>query len=148
MLKKKMFRKSIFYGMTEFYDGLVFFAMSRKTRDAKWIFGASKALSKMEEYNQIASANCDHKLLLLQAEARSLSSENEEAAKCYELAIATAEKNDFPNEQAIANERAGDFFLRTGDTKKASHHYGIAHALYLEWGAQEKADHLCKHIPF
>jgi len=146
-VEKKLSRKTTFYGLTDFYDGLVFLAMTRKTNDMKWMSEASKAMSKLESHVQYGKANCEHKLLLLQAESKSLLGENQDAFRKYELSIAVAEKNGFIHEQAIANERLGDFLQKNGGTG-ASQYYGISNSLYLQWGAQGKADHLCKNIPF
>eukprot|EP00957_Ditylum_brightwellii_P089626 6825927-Ditylum_brightwellii.AAC.1 len=71
----------------------------------KWMSEASKAMSKLESHVQYGKANCEHKLLLLQAESKSLLGENQDAFRKYELSIAVAEKNGFIHEQAIANER-------------------------------------------
>eukprot|EP00957_Ditylum_brightwellii_P005300 404126-Ditylum_brightwellii.AAC.1 len=65
----------------------------------------------------------------------------EEASHDYDLAIALAEEHGFIHKHAIANERAGDFYLRNNNPR-ASQHYGKVHALYLQWGAQGKADNL------
>jgi len=146
-VEKTMSRKSLYYGVIEFYDGLVFLAMARETNDVKWSLKLSEALSKLESFVQTGKVNCEHKLLLLQAEAKSLLGKNEDALSKYELAIAIAGKNGFVHEQAIANERVGDFFLRNGDSR-ASQYYGISNILYRQWGAQCKADHLCKSVPF
>eukprot|EP00957_Ditylum_brightwellii_P029205 2207605-Ditylum_brightwellii.AAC.1 len=146
-VEKAMSRRSLYFGMIDFYDGLVFLAMARKTNDDKWTLRAEKALSKLESFVQIGKANCEHKLFLLQAETKSLLGENEDAIGKYESAIAVAGKNRFIHEQAIASERAGDFFLRNGDSR-ASQYYGNSNTLYLQWGAQCKADHLCKNLPF
>jgi len=134
-------------GATAFYDGLIFLAVARISRDFKWSFGASNAISRLEKHVQVGKFNCEHKLLLLQAESESMIDYNDDILKKYELAISTAAKNEYINEQAIASERAADFLLRNGDSR-ASHYYGKAHSLYLHWGAQGKTDHLCKNIPF
>eukprot|EP00957_Ditylum_brightwellii_P033993 2574466-Ditylum_brightwellii.AAC.1 len=142
-----MSRRLIYFGVVDFFDGLVFLAMARKTNDIKWTLEAGKALSKLESFAQIGKANCEHKLLLLQAEMKSFLGENDDAFGKYESAIAVAGENGFIHEQAIANERAGDFFVRNGDSR-ASQYYGKSNTLYLQWGAQCKADHLCKNLPF
>mmetsp|Transcript_37466 Transcript_37466/g.56076 ORF Transcript_37466/g.56076 Transcript_37466/m.56076 type:complete len:80 (-) Transcript_37466:165-404(-) len=71
----------------------------------------------------------------------------ENASNMYDLAIAAAERNDYIHEQAIANERAGDFYHRIGDDK-SYHYYGKAHDLYRQWGAIGKVEHIYKSTPF
>mmetsp|Transcript_1792 Transcript_1792/g.2779 ORF Transcript_1792/g.2779 Transcript_1792/m.2779 type:complete len:122 (+) Transcript_1792:599-964(+) len=121
--------------------------MGHEKKDFKYGFLVNKALENLKRFVQLGAANCEHKLLLLQAEAKSLLGNTKDASRDYDLAIAAAEKHGFIHEHAIANERAGDFFLRNGDPR-ASQYYGKAHALYLQWGAQGKADNLSKNIPF
>eukprot|EP00957_Ditylum_brightwellii_P122320 9327982-Ditylum_brightwellii.AAC.1 len=146
-VENKMSRSTRHYGVTDFYDGLTFLAMAHKTNSSNWGFLASKAMVKIERYVQNGNINCEHRLLLFQAETKSLLGHVKDASSDYDLAIAAAEKHGFINEHAIANERAGDFCLRNGDPR-ASQYYGKASALYIEWGAQGKADDLCKNIPF
>eukprot|EP00957_Ditylum_brightwellii_P143934 10967751-Ditylum_brightwellii.AAC.1 len=56
-VEKTMSRRSLYFGMIDFYDGLVFLAMARKTNDDKWTLGAAKALSKLESFVQTGKAN-------------------------------------------------------------------------------------------
>eukprot|EP00957_Ditylum_brightwellii_P007958 602953-Ditylum_brightwellii.AAC.1 len=105
-VEKTVSTRSHYFGMIDFYDGLVFLAMARKTNNDKWTLRAEKAMSKLERFVQIGKANCEHKLFLLQAETNSLLGENEDAIGKYESAIAVAGKNSFIHEQAIACERA------------------------------------------
>uniref|UniRef100_A0A7S1YNH3 KIF-binding protein n=1 Tax=Ditylum brightwellii TaxID=49249 RepID=A0A7S1YNH3_9STRA len=147
-LEKKMSRTILLWGATAFYDGLIFLAMAQKSSEFEWTSEVSDVMSKIDRFVQIGKSNNEHKLLLLEAETKSRLGETDKASKKYELAIAAAEINGFVHEQAIANERAADFFLRNNDRIKASQHYGRANHLYIQWGAQGKANNLCKNIPF
>jgi len=146
-VEKKLSYRIFYHGLTDFFDGLTFLAMAHKTNDVKWGSFASKAIENMKSFVRSGSVNCEHKLLLLEAEAKSLLWDAEKASSSYISAIVAAEKHCFIHDHAIANERAGDFFLRNGDPR-ASKYYGKAHALYLQWGAQRKADDLSRNIPF
>eukprot|EP00957_Ditylum_brightwellii_P018908 1421650-Ditylum_brightwellii.AAC.1 len=115
--EKALTRKSLYFGMVDFYDGLVYLAMARKSNDIKWKLEAGRALSKLELFVKTGKDNCEHKLLLLQAETNSLMEENDDAFSYYESAIIVAGKNGYIHEQAIANERAGDFSLQKGDPR-------------------------------
>jgi len=147
-LEKNMSRTQLKCGVTAFYDGLIFLAMAHNSSEFEWSSKISNVMSNVEKFEQIGKSNNEHKLLLLEAEIKSRIGEKDDALKKYQLAIAAAEKNGFTHEQAIANERAADFFLRNNDKDKASQYYGEAYSLYLKWGAQGKADDLCKNIPF
>eukprot|EP00957_Ditylum_brightwellii_P164103 12494958-Ditylum_brightwellii.AAC.1 len=113
-----MSRTILWWGATAFYDGLIFLALAHKSSQFEWTAEVSKVMSKMEGYVQIGKSNHEHKLLLLEAEIKSRIGENNEASEKYQLAIAAAEKNGFIHEQAVANERAADFFLRNNDKIK------------------------------
>mmetsp|Transcript_27179 Transcript_27179/g.39394 ORF Transcript_27179/g.39394 Transcript_27179/m.39394 type:complete len:273 (+) Transcript_27179:3-821(+) len=154
MIRKKeevegqMSRPCLYYGLTDFYDGLVFLALAHKSSEFEWTSEIRDIMAKMEKFASIGKSNNEHKLRLLEAEMKSRIGEEGNAIEQYKLAIAASEKNGFIHEQAIANERAADFFLRNGNKSKASRYYGEANNLYLRWGAQGKADELCKSIPF
>eukprot|EP00957_Ditylum_brightwellii_P165223 12579775-Ditylum_brightwellii.AAC.1 len=45
---------------------------------------------------------------------KSITGKVKEASSKYELAISTAERNDFIHEHAIANKQADEFFLQNG----------------------------------
>jgi len=143
-------RNCSFFGTKEFFDGLIYLAVARSSPDLKWFFylKANQIISKLESFVQIGKFNSEHKLLLLQAESECVSGDKDVALNKYKLAIATAKKRDFIQEQAIANERLADFFLRHGDSNAAREHYGEAHSLYIQWGAKGKASHMCQNIPF
>mmetsp|Transcript_12557 Transcript_12557/g.16819 ORF Transcript_12557/g.16819 Transcript_12557/m.16819 type:complete len:144 (+) Transcript_12557:2-433(+) len=143
-MEKQMSRKMLQNGMADFFDGLIFVAIAHKSNDIKWSVKATNAASKLEQYVKDGIDICEHKLLLLEAE---LEKNSGNALSMYDRAITVAEKNEFVHEQAIACERAADFLLRNGDVR-AAQYYGKAHNLYLQWGAQRKADHLIKNIPF
>jgi len=147
-LEKKMTRITTLYGVIDFYDGLVFLALAHKSSEFEWTSEIRDIMANMEKFASIGKSNNEHKLRLLEAEMKSRIGEEGNAIEQYKLAIAASEKNGFIHEQAIANERAADFFLRNGNKSKASRYYGEANNLYLRWGAQGKADELCKSIPF
>eukprot|EP00957_Ditylum_brightwellii_P208671 15358463-Ditylum_brightwellii.AAC.1 len=64
----------------------------------------------------------------------------------YDKAIVAAGESKHIHEEAIANERAGDFCLSKGDAR-AYYYYSRAHELYLQWGAKGKAVQLGKKRP-
>eukprot|EP00957_Ditylum_brightwellii_P182344 13891479-Ditylum_brightwellii.AAC.1 len=98
-MEKQMSRRLLMNGMADFFDGLIFIAMARKTSDIKWSVEATNIVSKMESYAQNGTHTCEHKLLLLEAE---LEKNSGNAMAIYERAIAIAEKNELVHEQAIA----------------------------------------------
>ena len=59
-----------------------------------------------------------------------------------DTAIASAYHDGFPHHAALASERAGKYFLHSGDEKLASKHLTRASMLYAEWGAVAKVEQL------
>lgn len=57
------------------------------------------------------------------------------AAICYEASIAAAHEHKFIQEEAIANELAGYFFLEEGEREKSLTYFEQANARYRTWGA-------------
>eukprot|EP00957_Ditylum_brightwellii_P110282 8411340-Ditylum_brightwellii.AAC.1 len=121
--------------------------MAKKTKEKKWIHHIQESLSNVRNQAQISPAHFRHRLLLFEAETANITGDVEKAAEKYELAVNAFDEYGYTNEQAIAYERAGDFFVSQYD-KRAPQYYGKAQALYIQWGAQGKADHLGSSIPF
>jgi len=145
-MEKKTSKMPGYRGLATFYECLICVAMARKQEKDKWVSRAGTARSKLEEFSKYGEINYENKCLLLQAEMFDVEGHSENASNMYDAAIAAAERNDFIHEQAIANERAGDFYQRHGDSK-SYHYYGKAHDLYRQWGAFGKVEHLYKSTP-
>jgi len=50
------------------------------------------------------------------------------------------------NEEALANELAGHFYLETGRRNRSVHYFSQAFEKYNEWGAVAKANTLTQYI--
>lgn len=86
-----------------------------------------------------ARDNYEHAYHLVEAEKARLSGQTERAMQCYDAAIASALKNGFTNIEALANERAGIFYLSLGTENIARLYLREAYEAYLRWGAAAKA---------
>ena len=62
------------------------------------------------------------------------------AEKLYDDAILSSRKHKFVNEEALANELAGHFYLDTGRKDKSYRYFSQAEEKYREWGAIAKAN--------
>eukprot|EP00957_Ditylum_brightwellii_P202861 15332118-Ditylum_brightwellii.AAC.1 len=145
--EKELVRKFTAFGTIDFWEGLSFLAMAKKTKEKKWIYCIQESLSNVRNQAQSSPVHFRHRLLLLEAETASITGDVEYAAERYEIAVNAFDEYGYTNEQAIAYERAGDFFVSQHDGR-APQYYGKAQALYSQWGAQGKADHLGSNIPF
>jgi hypothetical protein len=68
------------------------------------------------------------------------------AEKLYDAAILSSKAHKFVNEEALANELAGYFYLETGRTKRSEQYFSRAFEKYNEWGAVAKANTLTKYF--
>ncbi len=83
---------------------------------------------------------------LLQAEEQFCRLNFEGAEKLYDAAILSSKVHKFVNEEALANELAGHFYLETGRKNRSVHYFSQAFEKYSEWGAVAKANTLTNYL--
>jgi hypothetical protein len=83
---------------------------------------------------------------LLQAEEQFCERNFDVAERLYDAAILSAKTHKFVNEEALANELAGHFYLDTGRKIKSMNYFMRAFENYNEWGAVAKAASLTKYF--
>lgn len=91
-------------------------------------------------------SSCHTETLLLQAEGQFSARNFEAAEKLYDDAILSSKKHKFVNEEALANELAGHFYLDTGRKDKSLRYFSQAEEKYREWGAVAKALKLANYL--
>ncbi|MBD2112170.1 MULTISPECIES: hybrid sensor histidine kinase/response regulator [Cyanophyceae] len=133
----------------QFYDVL--------TRLALGVAGAlplDSVLSQVEQNQaalrrsaQFAPMNFQHKLDLVEAETARLLGQPWLAMEHYDRAIAGAREQGYVQEEAIANERAAEFYQAQGRDKVAQVYRAEAYYGYLRWGAIAKAQALKAQYP-
>jgi len=133
-LEKNIKRKYWAVGAAKFYETLICIALARETNEDKW---RKYALQCFEEEKKLNSSEL-HRLLILETEIDIIIGKTKNTITNYNKAINAARESQHIHEEAIANERAGDFCLSQDDIR-ASHYYGQAYSLYLQWGAKGKA---------
>ncbi len=101
----------------------------------------------MERWCLLSSENNQHKYDLVEAELNRALGNELKAIHLYGQSVDNAKKNGYINEEAVANEIAGRFYLQTGKTRMAEVHMQSAHAQYKEWGAQALVAKLEKEYP-
>ena len=82
--------------------------------------------------------NYEHKMYLVQAEYHRVLGNFAEAIEAYDQAIASARKNEYLQEEALANEMAARFYQDWGKEKIAQAYLIDAYYLYIRWGAKAK----------
>ncbi len=99
-------------------------------------------LGRVREWRRQAPANFRSKLALIEAEKARLDGRVVEAMHLYEEACNLAKKDGFPQEHAIAAERAHDFHAEQGQERFARLYIQEAYEAYCQWGAKGKAKDL------
>ena len=111
------------------------------------IAAATKMQRRFKEWARHAPMNYLHKWNLVEAERWRVIGNTEQAALHYDLAIKGAREHRFCNDEALANELAGRFYLHADKDMIARMHMEEAHAKYVEWGAFGKARQLEELYP-
>ena len=88
-----------------------------------------------------------HKWYLVEAEKQRVLDNKAEAIENYDLAIAEAKKNQYLQEEALANELTAKFYLDWGKEKVAQVYMIEAYYCYTRWGAKAKVEDLEKRYP-
>jgi len=133
-LENNHYKRNDVFGLACFFDCLISIALALKMKEDKW---TNHALECFEEVKKHADRT-SHRVLLLEAEMDTLMGKTDNVVSKYNSTIYAARESKHIHEEAIANERAGDFCLSKGDVR-ASHYHGEACRLYLQWGARGKA---------
>ena len=134
-----------------FYAALMRVALGEDARDHDERTGHTEELRKLEErlerWARCGPSNVMHKWLLVQAERARVDGRRLEAMDLYERAILLAGEDGYINNQALANELYGRFWLGQGRGEIASLFLQKARGLYEQWGAHAKAAHLRERHP-
>ncbi len=137
---------SVFY----FYDSLVQLAdySHLPTEQQQGILErVQENQEKLERWAESAPANFQHKFELVEAERYRVLGENMAAMEAYERAIAGAKAAQYPQEEALACERAALFYQDWGKEKIAQVYLTDAYYGYIYWGAKTKVADLERRYP-
>ncbi|HEY9710709.1 MAG TPA: serine/threonine-protein kinase PknK, partial [Oculatellaceae cyanobacterium] len=133
-----------------FYNSLVHLAIycDVSSSEQKLILQKVKAnQKKIKKWAHFAPMTHLHKFYLVEAERHRVLGNNSRAIDCYDRAIALAKENDYLNEEALANELAGKFYLVWGKDQVAQVYITNAYYCYLRWGATAKMKNLEQQYP-
>ncbi|WP_392481088.1 AAA family ATPase [Nostoc sp. C110] len=133
-----------------YYDSLARLSVYSKAKSSE----QAKLLLKVDENQKhlkvraiIAPMNFQHKFDLVEAERHWVLGQRFEAIDLYDRAIAGAKKNEYIQQEALANELAAKFYLDWGKEKVAQAYMQEAYYCYARWGAKAKTDDLEKRYP-
>jgi len=137
---------SIFY----FYDSLVRLALfpdAPESEQAKVIEKVTANQAKMETWAHHAHENYLHKYYLVEAERARILGNHGDAREHYDRAIEGAKENKYLNEEALANELAGRYYLSRNQNPIALFYLQEARYAYQRWGAVAKVEDLEAKYP-
>ncbi len=106
-----------------------------------------KNQKKMKKWSDKSRVNVKHKYDLVQALLLAHEKRYKEASRFFFSAVEGAQKNNYLNDQAIAAECAGRFFLAIEDEERAQQYMSLSWELYFKWGAMAKVTHMERHYP-
>jgi PAS domain S-box-containing protein len=92
-------------------------------------------------------SNFENRYALLAAEVARIDGQELEAMRLYEQASRSSREHGFLQNEALANELAGRFYLDRGLEKNGYAHLRDAQACYALWGAAGKVRHLERLYP-
>ena len=128
-----------------FYDSLARLAICQVTGKSKQIghrLKVAKNQRKMKKWARFSNDNHFHKYMLVEAERARVKGKVPKAMEYYDIAIHHAQKNNYIQEQALANELAARFYLSLGRDIVARTYLIHAKKLYYQWGAIAKVNDL------
>lgn len=133
-----------------FYYSLVLLAhypTTTKTEQKQYLKKVASHQKQMKTWAHHAPMNFQHKYDLVEAEKARVLAQNETAITYYERAINGAKEQGFIQEEALANERAAEFYLALGTEKVAKTYMTEAYYCYIRWGAVAKIRDLEQTYP-
>lgn len=129
-----------------FHDSLVHLALLTDTADAarqtKLLRRVEHNQKQLEQWAHHAPMNYLHKWQLVAAEEARVTGKEGEARVRYDEAIAGARAHGYVQEEALACELAGRFYLTLGRQALAQVYLREARSAYERWGAAAKVVHL------
>jgi PAS domain S-box-containing protein len=104
-------------------------------------------LSKLKFWAENCPENYQNRYMLVLAEMARIEGRDLDAMRLYEASIASARENGFVQNEAIASELAGRFFLKAGLETAGHAHLGRACDCFARWGARGKVKQLMSLHP-
>jgi PAS domain S-box-containing protein len=104
-------------------------------------------LKKLRKWAKFSPDNNSHRVSLVEAELARVHGNSSQARELYDEASRLAHEHQFLQDEALANELAGRFYLERGMEDLARHYIRLAHRVYQSWGAVVKVRHLEEKYP-
>ena len=147
----KIFAKALLlFSEYNFYYSLALLANYSQVEPAEqqqYLKTVAENQEQMKDWAHQAPMNFQHKYDLVEAEKARILGETLAAMELYDRAINGAKENGYIQHQAIANERAAEFYL-TLDRETIARSYILdSYYCYVNWGAKAKVTQLEAEYP-
>ncbi|MBW8829152.1 MAG: response regulator [Burkholderiales bacterium] len=123
------------------------FLKSSQERQAGMRAVLTTHLDALRQWSESCPATFLNQYLMVAAEMARLDGRGMEAMRLYEQAIRSARDNGFTQNEALANELTGRFYLDLGIETTGFAHLRNARACYARWGAGGKVSQLDRRYP-
>ena len=114
---------------------------------AAWTAHLDASMPMLENWAALNPSVHGSKPLLVAAERASVEGRLDEAADGYEAAIARAEDGGTHREIALALERAGRFWIRSGNARRSLGYLRDSRYAWVRWGASAKVESMDAEFP-
>jgi predicted ATPase/signal transduction histidine kinase/CheY-like chemotaxis protein len=133
-----------------FYESLSLLALclnEDKINKTQFLKQISSNQRRMKKWAFHAPVNYQHKYELVEAEKARVLGKSAKAMEYYDRAIRGASKQGYIQEEAIAYERAAEFYLSLGREEIGQFYLKNAYQCYTSWGATAKVKALEAEYP-
>lgn len=113
-----------------------------KEKQQQYLKQVEENQEKMKYLAQHCPMNYQYKYDLVEAEKARVLGQSFSAMEYYDLAIDGAQENGYVQDEALANELAGEFYLALARQKVARTYMIDAYYAYIRWGAKAKVKDL------
>ncbi|MEK0190824.1 trifunctional serine/threonine-protein kinase/ATP-binding protein/sensor histidine kinase [Microcoleus anatoxicus] len=127
---------------------LALYPEASKKEQKQFLKKVEQLQKKMKKWAFHAPMNYQHKYDLVAAEQARVLGYDSQAMDLYDRAIAGSAKNGYIQEEALAYELAGEFYLSLGKQIISQAYLTKAYYGYIHWGAIAKVKHLESIHPF
>ncbi|CAB9522062.1 Serine threonine kinase with two-component sensor domain [Seminavis robusta] len=137
--------QTFFFGsLGSFFSALLYANLAHKSRASKHKNLAHKYTKEMKKLLEKGCNKLGTWHSILKAECMSISKPQKQSLvqQMYDQAITSARESKCVNDQALASELAGEYFLRQKRPHTAKGYLVHACSFYREWGAHEKVNQL------
>ena len=126
---------------------LSLYSQSSPNKQSEYMKKITYNQKRMKKWAHHCPENYQHKYDLIEAEKARVLGKPTKAMELYDRAIQGAREQGFIHEEAIAYERAAEFYLSLGREEIGQFYLKNAHHCYTRWGATAKVKDLEAEYP-